>query len=52
MNVLIDFSECSDLLNDYEGKAEKFPIIHNGERYMLKFDEAFEEDERCPDHAV
>ena len=52
MNELIDFSECSDLLNDYEGKAEKFPIIHNGERYMLKYDEAFEEDERCPDHAV
>lgn len=36
---LVDFSDCEVLPNNYDGAAFKFPIMFEGNRYLLKFGE-------------
>lgn len=48
---LIDFSECEVLPNTYDGAAFKFPIMFEGERYLLKFGERIDPSPKDPGRA-
>lgn len=45
---MIDFTNCPQLVNTYEGADFKHKIVYDGDIYMLKFGQKLESDEKKP----
>ena len=45
---MIDFTNCTQLVNTYEGADFKRKVIYDGSVYMLKFGQKLESDEKKP----
>ena len=46
--MTIDFTNCTQLVNTYEGADFKRKVIYDGSVYMLKFGQKLESDEKKP----